>query len=144
MSIRPVSRIASVTIALIFFFAALPLQAGFLNPAEDFTYDGESLTGALKFSWKTIDNEVAAKIQYKGGGTALIPAFPNWTTASLSPAGTADGKTHVLTNRPSNNLSGQTFQFRLTVGVCKIWSRTQANVCLNYATTRYVEIQHSF
>ncbi len=27
MGIRPVSRIASVTIALIFFFAALPLQA---------------------------------------------------------------------------------------------------------------------
>ncbi len=144
MSIRPVSRIASVTIALIFLFVALPLQAGFLNPAEDFTYDGEALTGALKFSWKTIDNEVGAKIQYKGGGTALIPAFSSWTTASLSPSGTSDGKTHVLTNRPANNLSGQTFQFRLTVGVCKIWSRTQANVCLNYATTQYVEIQQSF
>ena len=129
MSIRPVSRIAGCAIAVIVFFAVLPLQAGFMAPAEDFTYDGESLTGSLKFSWKTIPHEVGVKIQYKGGGTALFPMFSSWTTASLTPSGTWDGKTHVLANRPTNVMSGQTFQFRLTVAICRDWSRTQANVC---------------
>lgn len=144
MPIRPVSRIASVTIALIFFFAALPLQAGILAPAENFTYDGEALTGALKFSWKTYPQEVGAKIQYKGGGTPLIATFPNWTTASITPSGTSDGKTHVLASRPANNLSGQTFKFRLTVASCANWSRTQANVCLSYLTSQWVEIEKTF
>ena len=143
MSIRPVSRIASVTIALIFFFAALPLQAGFLNPAENFTYDGESNTGALKFSWKTYPQEVGAKIQYKGGNF-FSPSFNTWITAGLTSVGTSDGKTHVLASRPAATLTGDTYKFRLSVASCKIWSTTHANVCLSYLSSQWVEIEKTF
>ncbi len=142
-TVRNTGRIISLALLALALIAALPLLAQTNDDndtaVEDFTFEELHTDGQLKFSWETADNEVydTTSFRFKGGGVTNV-----WTASYLTGLSYSDGRTRIQVPALTNDYSGKTFQFSVSVNICTKYNSSGA--CLSSYRTDPAEIEKTF
>lgn len=116
MKARSVILIIGIVLALIYLFAALPLQAQTNNSVTitGLQYDGvNSDNNTMNLSWNTVENTNSAKLQVKGGGVV-----DSWMSVGIKSLSVQGSKTYIsLSDLSSYRLPGRKYNFRVKVNL---------------------------
>lgn len=116
MKARSVILSIGIVLALIYLFAALPLQAQTNNSVNitGLQYDGvNSDNNTMNLSWNTVENTNSAKLQVKGGGVV-----DSWMSVGIKSLSAQGSKTYIsLSDLSSYRLPGRKYNFRVKVNL---------------------------